>query len=158
MVHTHTIGTRALLKTHPEGIACKQCLGLGASHPERVVLGKLSGMGAVFQTQVKVLREKYGAVDFVLFPHKLIIQVDGPHHMEEGSWGEALAHQMDVDRRFNEEALAQGMRVLRLHHRDVSLGKSVDLIKRAVSFCTLDPSTPRLWFSPSYPSTNYKDV
>lgn len=65
---------------------------------------------------------------------------------------------MDVDRRFNEEALAQGMRVLRLHHRDVSLGKSVDLIKRAVSFCTLDPSTPRLWFSPSYPSTNYKDV
>lgn len=154
MEHTRTLGTRILVNKHPEGMECTICEEKAASHPEVVVLCKLKRLGIPYEAQTKVLGGTSGAVDFWIPSLNLIIQVDGPLHMEERGWGKALAEQQEVDRRFDKEAWQQRRRLLRLHYKDVSRGKSLESIHAAISLCTRFPSRRFKLYSPTYININ----
>jgi len=148
--HTHTITTHALVGTHPTGYACKICAQVADSRPEHVVRAALERTGTAFEVFTKVLCGKFGAVDFWLPSYNLIIQVDGPGHIEEGCKSVSLDKQVDIDRRFGDESMRQCRRLLRLHHRDVLLGDAQRYICLALWFCTRSPTHAFIMYSKRY--------
>lgn len=78
---------------------------------------------------------------------KLIIMVDGEFHFKDHFKTTAEA-QKDIDKRFNSAAVQQGMTVLRLHHRDITVWP--DFIDRVVHDCKSSTATASVVFTKSY--------
>jgi very-short-patch-repair endonuclease len=83
-------------------------------------------------------------VDFVCFSHRLIVELDGPQHIEE----KGQVH----DARRTAWLASRGFRVIRFrnHQLDEDMSSVVDEIKRALGVCELpgvkpppQPSPPR---------------
>ena len=94
MQHTHTCTTRCLVDKHPEGMPCDICTDHADSWHERVVRGVLLGWGGAFEVYPKLLGGRYGSVDLFVIHANLVIEVDGPSHMEEACRGVSL-HQRE---------------------------------------------------------------
>ena len=75
-------------------------------------ISTLHGKELGYVVEVKVLKGRSGKADIYVPAIDLIIQVDGEHHI--------MPCQLSVDAIFNDEAVRQKRRVLRLYHKDVS--------------------------------------
>jgi hypothetical protein len=73
--------------------------------------GSLHGQELGYVVEVKILKGKFGKADIYVPSIDLIIQVDGEYHK--------LPSKLNTDAKFNDEAVRQGRRVLRLWYKDV---------------------------------------
>lgn len=145
--HVGLICPHMLRQRWAEGWRCDYCGGAAASMHEGMVRADLRALGLASMEQVKVLRGAYGAVDFYVPAYDLIIQVDGPGHVEEGCKSVSLEAQQEIDGRFNAEARRQGRRLLRLHFKDVEFGYTCNYVRMAVGYCLMLPHMGFAFFS-----------
>jgi very-short-patch-repair endonuclease len=102
-------------------------------------------------TEVKILREKYGAADICLPQLKLIIAIDGEQHFARNQaemFGEPVQLQQQRDADFNARACQLGFVVLRLHHLDTMYWQLH--IARAIEHCRRQPLRPGILYTLSY--------
>lgn len=150
MLHTHTISAHALVANHSEGYPCHICEQRADSRLELLVRGSLRGLGVQFEVYPKVLAGKFGPADVWVRTENLIIQVDGPQHVDQHCKSVSNAVQRDRDAAFNAAAAGQGRCLLRLHHGDVEVGDAHRYIKQALWFCRHRPDLCFLMYSKRY--------
>lgn len=115
---------------------CRQC------HPQHRSSKLESKVHDVLQEKFKEhpyvcecvsLRGFSGQIDFTLLSNRMLIQVDGPMHFEHVGWSKAAGVvQHVVDERCNQQALAQGFHMLRIHHADLHISEG--LIREVLEF------------------------
>jgi very-short-patch-repair endonuclease len=155
MQHSHTLTTKTLVSKHAEGKACKICERQADSELELRVRDALELAGMEFEVYCKVLGGRLGSADVYIPSARLIIAVDGPGHMEEAVKGTSLGQQMEVDEAFDNACMAQGYRLLRMHHVDIDFGDTLGCVLRALHFCNLAPTSPFVMFSKRYLCMGY---
>lgn len=105
----------------------------------------------------KSLGPHRGSADIFIPNSNLIIQVDGPSHMEEACKSVSLWEQQQIDREFDDACMAAGRRLLRLHYRDVEFGDAGVYVMHALRFCQQYASPhPFIIFSKHYRLLGYQ--
>jgi hypothetical protein len=91
-----------------------------------------------FVTEVPIVKYSSSRVDVILLDAMakplLLLNVDGEGHFET-CHGKPATAQQEIDARFNQEAIAQAFKVLRLHHLDIRCWNTSikSAIKRSVT-------------------------
>ena len=102
-------------------------------------------------TEIKVLRQKYGAADLYVPCYQLVICVDGEGHFNGNQgdvYGEPVCRQQERDAAFNAQAMQQGIVVLRLHHEDRMYWHRH--LHRAFERCKAKPGQGAVLYSNAY--------
>ena len=102
--------------------------------------------------QYRVLALAQKAVDIVVEPFGLLMEVDGAQHATDSTgFGEEQGEQCRRDKRFDHAVLSGGGRLLRLHHQDKpSWGRH---ILAALQKCQQEPGSNFVYYSASYPTS-----
>lgn len=106
-----------------------------ASSYARSFIRDLATTGVAFALEAVVVPCWRGGVDFWLFEHNLIIQVDGEQHFFLDMHGTPAKEQQALDRKFDALCWALGLRVVRVHFKDANralllLAKALRLVRR----------------------------
>lgn len=148
--HTRLLTTKTLVGRYPAGIDCKICAEVADSSLELIARAALQQAGITFQVYIKVLGGRFGAADIFIPQANLIIAVDGPGHMEEDCKTVSLHVQMAIDTRFNRECIKQGVYLLRMHHKDVHFGDTLQYVLKALRLICMQPGSSFVMYSKRY--------
>lgn len=133
----------------------------GASRPERQALPLITRLAAehkqIVITESKVLRGKYGAIDFGIpitiaatGTCKVVwVEVDGKQHREESCRGISPEEQTDRDRRKDRAAAVAGEVLVRLYCNDGKQQWKLTL-GEAIAAAQQQPSSGCVIYTPSY--------
>lgn len=127
--------------------------GISAPQQEAVELvQQLAGTTNITVEQYRLLELAQKAVDIVVEPIQLLMEVDGAQHAANSTgFGEELGEQCKRDKRFDQAVLDGGGRLLRLHHQDRASWGSY--ILAALRKCQREPGSSFVYYSASYPTS-----
>jgi hypothetical protein len=140
---------------NPKTLVCGVCNPVDVSRApsmwETRAYGALQNLGVTdMMTEVKILGGRYSAADVMLFidgGRCVVVMVDGEQHFRSTRVHRDSDAQFATDCAFNNEALAQGFYVVRLHYKDAWQYERV--LRQCLTICTEAPQ-PLLVRSPAY--------
>lgn len=95
--------------------------------------------------EAKVLKGKWGAPDFILYPSNIVVEVDGEQHFDTSMHGTSWKAQSAMDKEKDVQYWRRGMGVVRVHHWDVS--STAWLVKLALRERRRNPGSPFIIYS-----------
>lgn len=148
--HRVLISPKALLEHHPSGYACHICERQADSQHELRVRGALAQLGMEYIVYARVLGGSFASADMYLHAFDMVVMVDGPGHIDEYCKSVSIVEQHEIDARFDARACELGVRVLRLHYRDVEHNDARVHVQRALAYACMHPRTAFIRFSKRY--------
>lgn len=137
---------------------CESAAGLKAagvspasSHERRFMqcMGS-AGLGRQLRPEV-LLPFWHGRIDFVHFPSRVLVQVDGEHHFQRRLFGVPAGSHRSCDADMCLASWRAGFVLVRVHHLDLGPpGAATALVAQTVRAATADLAGPLLVLSPSY--------
>jgi hypothetical protein len=127
-----------------------KCKVKPSSHEQVAYTALQKVWGNVFMTEIKVLGQKFGAVDILLTlanKRSVAIMIDGKHHFTGGRKERDASVQSEADSRFNQAALSAGLCVVRLHYKDCW---EYEYLLRTFIHALSKVQTPTMLVSPSF--------
>ncbi len=117
-----TVRTIQSMEQNPAGIHCGACNNVHESEGERTLCKFFDkpDSNVMFLLGDKLLKGRFGAVDFYLVPYKLAVEYDGQGHFTKPYHNTSIQEQNDRDRRKDAEYWSQGHNLVRVHYADVA--------------------------------------
>lgn len=150
--HAVTKSSKSSSKSSSSSLRCRYCQPrLTDCRPisqwARAVRRQLMRLGLPFVAEACVVRHWPAAVDFWLYQHGLLIQVDGEQHGHKHMHSTSPEQQRLKDAEFDALVWRQGMRLVRIAWQDVWHAGA--LLTRALSLLEKHPGSRFILYSPA---------